>query len=227
MGRLGKRLAGFTVLALVGSGLSGIASLPAGAAGCTETLTTETSYTGTSGDDVVCIAGTGDYTVDTGDGNDVVKVTAAATSVDATLGDGNDAYTGTRATTSIVDAGTGNDKVTTGNGDDTVDGGPGTDLIVTRAGDDTVTRDFLIGHAEVVAAVLDEHIPFFEAAFVEQHLDAFARRKLTFGVLRCDALLATTESRVSALLLELLNDVVHGLIPYSGKFLSIRFEKVE
>jgi hypothetical protein len=41
-------------------------------------------------------------------------------------------------------------------------------LIVTVAGDDTVTRDFLIGHAEVVAAVLDEHIPFFEAAFVEQ-----------------------------------------------------------
>ncbi|MFM7270038.1 MAG: calcium-binding protein, partial [Actinomycetes bacterium] len=139
MGRLAQRLAGITVFALIATGVSGIASQPAGAAGCTQTLTTDTSYTGTSGDDVVCIDGTGDYTVDTGDGNDVVKVTDLATSVDATLGDGSDTYIGSLATTSTVDAGAGNDKVTTGNGDDTVDGGPGTDVIVTRVGDDTVT----------------------------------------------------------------------------------------
>jgi hypothetical protein len=37
--------------------------------------------------------------------------------------------------------------------------------------------------------VLDEHVPFFEGAFVEQQLDALARGELALGVLRVDALL--------------------------------------
>ena len=76
-------------------------------------------------------------------------------------------------------------------------------------GDDAITGNFLIGHAEVITAVLDEHIPFFEAAFVEQHLDAFARRELTFGVLRRDALLATTQTGLGTALIELFENVLH------------------
>jgi hypothetical protein len=38
--------------------------------------------------------------------------------------------------------------------------------------------------------VLDEHVPFLEAAFVEQQLEALARGELALGVLGGDALLA-------------------------------------
>ena len=39
------------------------------------------------------------------------------------------------------------------------------------ARDDAVTEDFLVFHAEVGATVLDERVPFLEAALVEQQLD--------------------------------------------------------
>jgi hypothetical protein len=37
--------------------------------------------------------------------------------------------------------------------------------------------------------VLDEHVPLFEGAFVEQQFDALARGELALGVLGVDALL--------------------------------------
>src|SRR3546814_8027046 len=43
------------------------------------------------------------------------------------------------------------------------------------AGDDAVTRHLLVGHAEVRRAVFDEHVPFLEAAGIEQNVDALAR----------------------------------------------------
>ncbi len=55
------------------------------------------------------------------------------------------------------------------------------------AGDDAVAGDLLLVHAEVRAAVLDEHVPFLEAALVEQQLDALAGGELALGVLRLDA----------------------------------------
>lgn len=133
-----RRVAGLTVFGLVAMGPAGVALAPAGAAGCTDFLTTVTTFTGTSGNDVVCVGGTGDYTIDTGAGNDIVRVIGLAGSVDATLGDGDDLYTGTRSSTSTVDAGAGDDRVATGNGADSVDGGSGSDIIATKAGDDTV-----------------------------------------------------------------------------------------
>lgn len=140
MGRTRTRVAGVLVVGLVAAGLAGIVtSGPAGAAGCTITLTDQTSYTGTDAAETVCIDGTGDYTVDTAGGSDTVRVLDTAASVDATLGDGEDTYVGTKAATSTVDAGTGDDRITTGVGADTVNGGAGNDIIVTKDGDDTVT----------------------------------------------------------------------------------------
>ena len=80
------------------------------------------------------------------------------------------------------------------------------------AGDDAVARHLVVGHAEVGAAVLDEHVPLLERAVVEQQLEALARGQLALGVLRVDALLAAAEARGGALVLELFDDVVHALV---------------
>ena len=52
---------------------------------------------------------------------------------------------------------------------------------------------FCLLHAEVDAAVLDEHVELLERALVEQQLDALARGQLAALVLRLDALLAAAE----------------------------------
>jgi hypothetical protein len=63
-------------------------------------------------------------------------------------------------------------------------------LIVPAAGDHAVTRDGLVGHAEIDAVMLDVHVDFFEAARIEQDFKAFACGQLALGVLGVDALLA-------------------------------------
>ena len=78
------------------------------------------------------------------------------------------------------------------------------------AGDDAVARDLVVGHAEIGAAMLDEHVPFLERALVEQQLEPLARGELALAVLRGDALLAAAEAGPGALLLELLQDVGHA-----------------
>ena len=77
------------------------------------------------------------------------------------------------------------------------------------AGYDAVARDLVVGHAEVDAAVLDEHVPFLERALVEQQLQPLARRELALAVLRGDALFAAAQARLGALAFELFDDVVH------------------
>jgi hypothetical protein len=72
------------------------------------------------------------------------------------------------------------------------------------AGDDAVAGILLLGHAEVGAAVLDEHVPFLERAFVEQQLEPLARGELALAVLRGDALLAAAPGARGALGFELL-----------------------
>jgi len=59
------------------------------------------------------------------------------------------------------------------------------------AGDETVALEFLLGHAEIVAAVRDQLVGFFEGAVIEQELDALARRHFAFFVLALAALLAS------------------------------------
>ena len=56
------------------------------------------------------------------------------------------------------------------------------------AGDHAVAWNALLGHAEVGAAVLDEHVDLFERAGVEQQLQTLARRQLAALVLRRDSL---------------------------------------
>ena len=77
------------------------------------------------------------------------------------------------------------------------------------AGDDAVAGDFGFLHAEFVAAVFDEHVELLERAFVEQKLNALARRQLAFGVLRRMALLAPALARSFALGFERGDNVFH------------------
>ncbi len=66
------------------------------------------------------------------------------------------------------------------------------------AGDDAVAGDFVVLHAELGGAVLDEHVELLERAFVEQQLHALARGELALGVLRRHALLAPARTRGGA-----------------------------
>ena len=66
------------------------------------------------------------------------------------------------------------------------------------AGDHAVARHGLLVHAEVVAAVPLEHVPFLERIGVEQELDALAGGELALGVLRVDALLAAPQAGSAA-----------------------------
>ena len=67
----------------------------------------------------------------------------------------------------------------------------------------------LLGHAEIAAAMLDEHVGLFERVRVEQELDALAGGKLAALVLRLDPPLATAQPGRRALGIELLEDLLH------------------
>ena len=67
------------------------------------------------------------------------------------------------------------------------------------AGHDPVAGDLLSFHAEVVAAVLDEHVPLLKGVGVEQDFDALSGGEFALGVLARDALLAATGARRRAL----------------------------
>ena len=62
------------------------------------------------------------------------------------------------------------------------------------AGHDAVAVRMALVHAEVRAAVLDEHVVFFETAFVEKEGQTLARREFTLFVLRFYALFAAAET---------------------------------
>ncbi len=76
-------------------------------------------------------------------------------------------------------------------------------------GHDAVAGNLVLVHAEVVAAMFDEHVPLFEGAFVEQQFKPFAGGELAFAVLRGDALFSAALPRLLSFLVELGNDVVH------------------
>ena len=78
------------------------------------------------------------------------------------------------------------------------------------AGHHAVARDLLVGHAEVTAAVLDEHVPLLEGAFVEQDIEALARGQLALAVLGLDPLFPAAGARRRALLLEPPEDFLHA-----------------
>ena len=80
------------------------------------------------------------------------------------------------------------------------------------AGDEAVAVELLLGHAEVAAAVRDQLVGFLEGAFIEQELDALARRHLAFFVLLLAALLAAAFFGQVVALLQLFQFLfeVHG-----------------
>ncbi len=61
-------------------------------------------------------------------------------------------------------------------------------------GHHTVAQVGFLLHAEVVAAVGHEHVEFFEATLVEEHVDALASRVFPFGVLAVDTFLAAAHA---------------------------------
>ena len=79
------------------------------------------------------------------------------------------------------------------------------------AGDHAVAGDALLAHAEIGRAMLDEHVPLFEGVGIEQELEALARAQLALGVLGLDPALAAALPRGAPLVLELTQDLLHGL----------------
>ena len=78
------------------------------------------------------------------------------------------------------------------------------------SGDHAVAGHPPFRHAEVDAAVLDEHVPFLERAGVEQHLDPLARGQAALRVLRRDTGRSPALPGRVALRLEGLDDVRHA-----------------
>src|ERR1700746_4100175 len=72
-----------------------------------------------------------------------------------------------------------------------------------------VTGNLVLGHAEILAAVLDEHVPLLEGAGIEEQLQALARGELALGMLRLDAARAAAQAGGRALLFELAKDLLH------------------
>ena len=81
------------------------------------------------------------------------------------------------------------------------------------AGHDAVAREFLRIHAEIVAAVFDELVPFFEAAGVEQQLDTLAGGELAFLVLLLDTVQPSAQASGGFLLHEQGYVLLHGVNP--------------
>ena len=81
------------------------------------------------------------------------------------------------------------------------------------AGHDAVTRHLLVGHAKIVATMLDEHVRLLEGVRVEQELDALAGGELAALVLRLDPALAAAKPSRRALGIELLEDLLHRAPP--------------
>ncbi|GJE59385.1 hypothetical protein MPOCJGCO_1476 [Methylobacterium trifolii] len=85
------------------------------------------------------------------------------------------------------------------------------------AGDDAVAGDLLLLHAEIGGAVLHEHVELLERPVVEEEFDAFARGELATFVLGVHALLTAAEAGLRAPLLELLENVLHGMRLRAGE----------
>ena len=84
------------------------------------------------------------------------------------------------------------------------------------AGDDAVAGNLGLLHAEIGAAMLDEHVEFLERSMVEQQFDAFARGQLALGVLRLDARLAAAEPGPGAPAVESFEHLFQGKAPQSN-----------
>src|SRR5208282_2194943 len=86
------------------------------------------------------------------------------------------------------------------------------------ARDETIAIRLLLGHAEIAAAMRDQLVGLFEAAFVEQELDALPRQHLAFLMLALAPLLASTffSELIALLQFSDFSFDIHGGKDYSG-----------
>src|SRR5262249_29505690 len=75
--------------------------------------------------------------------------------------------------------------------------------------DNAVAWDALVAHAEVGRAMLDEHVPFFEGAVIEEKIDPLAGGQFALCMLRLDAALPTAQACRVPLVFELTQDLLH------------------
>ena len=68
--------------------------------------------------------------------------------------------------------------------------------MLAEAGDEAVARGTLILHPEIDAAVADEFVELFEGVFIEEKIDALARRQLAGFVLALAAFGAAAQLRL-------------------------------
>ena len=138
-------LAGSVVMAM---GLLSGATAAYAAPGCVVSAgvtQTDTTVTGTSGNDTIdCTGAAPGKTIEGNDGNDTITGTAFDDTINGgagndtiTGGDGNDTLTGSGGNDSLT-GGLGDDTLSGGVGDDVLDGGLGTDTLQGDAGDDTL-----------------------------------------------------------------------------------------
>ncbi len=77
------------------------------------------------------------------------------------------------------------------------------------AGDDAVARDLLLAHAEILAAVLDEHVPFLEGVGVEQDFERSRAVSLPLACCASIRRLPAAGARRRALFVEPAENVGH------------------
>jgi hypothetical protein len=82
---------------------------------------------GTSGVDVIVVQGSGDHSVNSGSGNDVICGSSGNDRINSGAGDDK------------VNSAAGNDRINGGTGDDSLTGGAGSDVILAASGDDNVS----------------------------------------------------------------------------------------
>ena len=82
--------------------------------------------------------------------------------------------------------------------------------------DYAIAGNALFLHAEIVAAMFDKHVGFFETTFVEQNRDALAGGELALLMLAFDPLLATAQTGFLTACFQSLNHVLHGRRPPSS-----------
>src|SRR4051812_28734489 len=77
------------------------------------------------------------------------------------------------------------------------------------AGDDAIARDLQLVDTEIMAAMLDEHVPFLEGTGVEQQLEALPRSQLSTAMLGFGAALSAARARRRPLCLEPRKNFLH------------------
>ncbi|MCY1243117.1 hypothetical protein D9M72_561200 [compost metagenome] len=89
------------------------------------------------------------------------------------------------------------------------------------AGNDAITRNLLLFHAEIDAAMGDIHVKLLERSLVEQHFQSFAGREFALAVLGINTFLPAADARLSATRFKLFEKFLHSLCLWKAMKLRI------